>query len=96
MSHDTKETTNHETIKRWTEERNGKPARVSSTETGDKPGEAGVLRIDFPGYTGGETLEPLDWHTFFETFDQQRLKFVYQEETKSGETSRFNQFANRS
>jgi hypothetical protein len=38
-------------IKRWVEERGGKPATVKGTEK-----EAGVLRIDFPGYSGEDSL----------------------------------------
>jgi hypothetical protein len=46
-------TTSHDEIRRWTEERGGKPATVKSTQSND---EAGVLRIDFPGYSGAGSL----------------------------------------
>lgn len=44
-----KTTTDLKTIQKWAEERDGKPSRVKSTA--DKKG-GGVLRIDFPGYSG--------------------------------------------
>ena len=42
-------TTDHDEIRKWAEARGGKPATVKRTES---DGEAGVLRIDFPGYSG--------------------------------------------
>jgi len=42
----TRATTNHDEIRKWAEARGGKPATVKGTES---HGEAGVLRIDFPG-----------------------------------------------
>src|SRR5215212_2941963 len=51
-------TTDHDEIRRWVEEHDGKPATVRGTENGD---EAGVLRIDFPGGAGDDRLETTDW-----------------------------------
>jgi hypothetical protein len=79
-------TTDHDEIRRWAESRGGKPAVVR--DTAGKSG-AGVLRIDFPGYSGGDTLEPIPWEDFFRTFDERQLALVYQERTKAGRTSRF-------
>jgi hypothetical protein len=45
MATETKMTTEHEQIRRWVEERGGKPARVRGTGSDDDPG---ILRIDFP------------------------------------------------
>ena len=81
-------TIEHETIRRWVEERGGYPARVVGTAR-PEDGE-GVLRIDFPGYSGDETLERIDWETFFREFDDGQLAFLYQEETGQGRESRFN------
>jgi hypothetical protein len=83
-------TTDHEEIKRWVEERGGKPATVKGTGK-----EAGVLRIDFPGYSGGDSLEEISWEDFFTKFDESNLQFLYQEQTSSGEQSRFNKFISR-
>jgi hypothetical protein len=87
-----KTTTDHETIRTWVEERKGKPARVKATGSGDDPG---MLRIDFPGYSGEGTLEHIDWDTWFEAFESNELAFLYQEETSGGKTSRFNKLVAR-
>jgi hypothetical protein len=52
----------------------------------------GVLRIDFPGYSGEDSLEEISWEEFFQKFDENNLQFLYQEETADGEESRFNKF----
>ena len=83
---ETKTITDHETIRRWVEERGGRPATVRGT--GDT-GDVGVLRIDFPGGAGGESLEPISWDEWFEKFEQQGLAAVYQEERAVGEDSTF-------
>jgi hypothetical protein len=49
------------------------------------------LRIDYPGFSGEDTLEELSWDEFFETFDQNDLAFLYQEEADS----RFSKFVER-
>lgn len=85
-------TTDHDTIRRWVEKRGGHPATVSATA---EPGEAGILRIDFPGYGGEETLEEISWDEFFEKFDAAGLAFLYQEHTAEGEISRFSKFVHQ-
>lgn len=92
MAGETKSTTDHEVIKKWVEERGGHPATVKGTSGGD---EAGVLRIDFPGYSGEESLEEISWEKFFEKFDEKNLAFLYQDQTRSGEQSRFFKFVSR-
>jgi hypothetical protein len=91
MASESKTTTDHDTIRRWVEERDGKPASVRGT--GD--GEAGVLRIDFPGGAGQDELEHISWDEWFEKFDQNNLAFLFQEEKKSGEGSTFFKLVNR-
>jgi hypothetical protein len=85
-------TTDHEEIRQWVESRGGKPARVKRTGQGDDPG---VLRIDFPGFSGEDTLEHIDWDTWFEAFHENNLAFIYQEETADGAESRFNKLVSR-
>ena len=92
MSAESRTTTNHDEIKQWVEERGGRPARVKGTEKGDN---AGVLRIDYPGFTGEDTLEGLTWAEFFKAFDENNLAFLYQEETKDGDKSRFSKLISR-
>ncbi len=92
MTGETKRTTDHQKIKKWVQERDGHPAAVKGKGTDDEPG---VLRIDFPGYSGEESLEKISWETFFNKFEMEGLAFLYQEKLRSGETSRFFKFVNR-
>ncbi|MGV0819538.1 hypothetical protein [Martelella sp. AMO21009] len=82
-----KTTTNHDEIRRWVENRNGRPSIVPA---GD---EGGILRIDFA--EPDDNLKPVDWDEFFRLFEENNLAFLYQEETSDGETSRFNKFVSR-
>ena len=85
-------TTDHQTIRRWVEARNGHPSVVKATES-SRSGKAGLLRIDFN--KPEDTLEEVSWDEFFETFDENELAFLYQEKTASGRKSRFNKFVSR-
>jgi len=87
-----KTTTDHEQIRRWVEERGGHPVRVKDTEA---KGGSGVLLIDYPGYSGKETLEEISWNEFFQGFEESKLAFLYQDETKAGDESRFSKLINR-
>jgi hypothetical protein len=73
-------TTDHETIRRWVEERGGRPARVKGTEGRDDPG---LLRIDYPGFSGEDSLEEIGWDEWFKGFDQHKLAFLYEDEKDS-------------
>lgn len=84
-------TTDHEEIRRWVEERGGNPAVVKGTES---RGSA-LLRIDYPGFSGEGTLEPIEWEEFFEIFDENKLAFLYQDQTADGGESRFSKFIDR-
>lgn len=92
MSAEAKVTTDHDEIRRWVEARGGRPARVKGTDEG---GKGGLLRIDYPGFTGEETLEPITWEEFFESFDKNNLAFLYQDKTKDGKESRFSKLIDR-
>ena len=63
------------------EARGGFPAHVKAT--GRKRGDLGVLRIDYPGFSGKETLERIDWEDWFEAFDRNELAFLYQDKRNS-------------
>jgi hypothetical protein len=78
-------TTDHDTIRRWAEERGGRPATVTGTESGDE--EAGILRIDFQD--PDDRLEEISWDDWFAKFEEENLAFLYQDEKKDGETSTF-------
>src|SRR5690349_16746921 len=84
-------TTDHDEIRRWVEARNGHPACVRGTESGDTC----LLRIDYPGYSGGETLEEISWDEFFRVFDESNVAFLYQDRTADGGESRFSKFVSR-
>ncbi len=88
-----KATTDHDMIRDWVEARGGHPATVNRTGDEEDPG---ILRIDYPGYSGEGTLEPISWDAFFEKFDHERLAFLYQDETADGEPSRFSKLVDRS
>ena len=85
-SAESKVTTNHDEIKRWVEERGGHPAEVKGTE---------LLRIDYPGFSGEESLEEITWEEFFDAFEENNLAFLYQEKTKDGGESRFSKLIER-
>ena len=84
-----KTTTDHKTIQRWVEEHGGRPATVKRTMgAGHTPG---LLRIDYPGYGGEESLEEISWDDFFAKFEEEELAFLYQEDGES----RFSKFVDR-
>lgn len=90
MSSESKTTTDKNEIMKWAKARGGKPAAVKT-----KSGDVGILRIDFPGYSGGESLQEITWDEFFKKFEQEKLAFLYQEETKDGKESRFSKLVSR-
>lgn len=69
-----KTTRDHETIRRWAEERGGIPTIVEDT--------GGLLRIDFVEGKGSggreDRLEETTWDRWFEIFDDRGLDFLYQ------------------
>ncbi len=83
-------TTDHKFIRKWVEERDGRPTKVAGTEGSD--GE-GILRIDFR--EPDDKLEPISWEEFFETFEDRQLGFLHQDETAGGKPSRFFKFVKR-
>jgi hypothetical protein len=83
-------TTDHEVIRRWAKARRAVPATVAGTE---HDGHLGVLRFDFPGYSGDRLVE-VSWSDWFEAFDKRRLNFIYQERRSSGGRSNFFQLDN--
>jgi hypothetical protein len=101
-------TTDHDEIKRWVEERGGSPARVKPTgRTGPtdpagrtangrrRGGDAGLLRIDYPGFSGQEALEEISWQAWFDTFDRHELALLHQDAIAGGKTSRFSKLVSR-
>jgi hypothetical protein len=83
-------TTDHDTIRRWAEERGGRPTGVKGTGQKEEPG---LLRFDFA--PADEKLEKVSWDDFFATFDREKLAFLYQDKTDDGSVSRFHKFVDR-
>jgi hypothetical protein len=79
-------TTDHDEIRSWVEEHDGKPAAVRDTGSDHS---AGVLRIDFPGGAGEDRLEHISVDEWFATFEDSDLAFLYQAKKASGEDSTF-------
>jgi len=73
---DNKSTTDHDEIRRWAEERGGRPALA--VEQQDQP--LG-LRIEFPeDRDQADGLLLISWEEFFRKFDEQNLVFLYRDE----------------
>lgn len=88
MAGSAKTTKDHEFIRKWVEDRDGKPARV---KTDSKGNSVGILRINFP-LNPNPRLEEISWDEFFKEFDAKKLVFLYQDTTSDGELSRFHKF----
>ena len=92
MSGISRTTTDHKVIRRWTEARDGHPARVKGTASHS----AGLLRLHFPTASADDdSLEDIAWDEFFSKFEEKELALVYQEATSDGEVSRFNKIVSR-
>lgn len=92
MASKTRTTTDHGEIRRWVEEHGGRPVGVRGTGGDD---DAGVLRIDFPGGSGGGRFEELDWDEWFAKFDDADLALLYQEQKADGSDSTFFKLVDR-
>jgi hypothetical protein len=92
-THSSKTTTNHSQIQRWAQARHAQPAHVKGTGGQNDPG---MIRLDFPGYSGRTKLAPISWDEWFKAFDDNNLALVYQEKTASGQRSNFNKLVSRS
>jgi len=75
-----KTTTDHKEIRKWVEAHGGWPAHVKQTGRGRDPG---ILRVDFPGFSGEDTLEPMSWKEWFDAFEKHELAFLYQDSPRS-------------
>jgi hypothetical protein len=84
--------TDHDAIRRWADERGGKPACVKGTGGKD---DTGMIRLDFPGYSGEGKLQPISWDEWFQSFDDNDLALLVQDETAGGQRSNFNKLVAR-
>jgi hypothetical protein len=60
-----------------------------------KRGDLGVLRLDFPGYSGEDKLQEIEWDEFFAKFDERGLSLLVQDKTAAGKKSNFNKLVSR-
>lgn len=87
-------TTNHDFIRQWVEERGGWPARVVGTGGENDPG---LIRIDFPGFSGEGSLEQIEWDEWFQGFEDNQLAFLHRDmDHGGGDLDRFNKLISRS
>ena len=84
--------TDHDEIRRWAEERGGQPACVRGT--GGR-GDVGMIRLDFPGFSGEHSLQSISWDQWFDEFDTRNLALLVQDRIGSGELSNFNKLVKR-
>jgi hypothetical protein len=82
----------HTQIKRWVESRGAHPACVKGTEASDG---SCMLRIDFPGYSGEHTLQPIEWDRWFKVFDERQLALIVEDRMADGTRSNFNKLIRR-
>jgi hypothetical protein len=82
----------HDAIRAWAESRDAKPACVKGT--GGR-GDVGMIRLDFPGYSGEDSLQEISWDDWFDQFDDNGLALIVQETTADGEQSNFNKLVKR-
>jgi hypothetical protein len=75
-------TVDHGEIRRWAEERQGRPSVVRTGK-----GKGGILRLDF-----GEKDEKLEE---VRIFDESHIASLHQDKTADGKTSRFFKFVER-
>ena len=87
-----KTTYDHDQIRRWAEARGAKPSTVKRTRHSDAPG---ILRLNFPGYSGSDSLEEISWDEWFSKFDEQNLSLLCADTTKDGQLSNFNKLVSR-
>lgn len=82
----------HDEIRAWAEARDAQPACVK--RTGGK-GDPGMIRLDFPGFSGKQSLAPISWDAWFMSFDDNGLALLVQDETARGQQSNFNKLVSR-
>jgi hypothetical protein len=82
-------TTDHDAIRHWALRRGATPALVAASHDGTR----GELRFDLA--EPDESLEEVMWDEFFRIFDEDRLAFVYEEETLEDDPSYVYEFVSR-
>lgn len=76
---DRKVTTDHEEIRQWVEDHDGRPAAVS-----DPNGSTNrAVKIFFPDQYVSDPIEEITWDEFFNKFEEEDLAFMYQDDDDS-------------
>jgi hypothetical protein len=91
--HGARPLTDHDEIRSWAEHRGAQPSCVKGT--GSK-GDVGMIRLDFPGYSGADSLQAISWDEWFKAFEENGLALLVQDETAGGQESHFNKLVSRS
>jgi len=70
-------TTDHDTIRKWTEKHKGKPAAVERTHKDD---DVGIVRLMFPKapHSEHDALTEISWDEFFDEFEKRKLALLYE------------------
>jgi hypothetical protein len=84
--------TDHGEIRKWADARGAQPTCVKGTE---QDNGTCVLRLDFPGYRGEGSLEPISWEHWFRVFDQRKLALIVEDAMADGTPSNFNKLVDR-
>ena len=84
--------TDHEDIRNWAESRKAQPACVKRTEG---RGGSCLLRFDFPGYSGEDSLEAISWDQWFHIFDERKLALILEDRMADGRPGNFNKLVSR-
>jgi hypothetical protein len=82
-------TTDHVAIRQWVEKRGGLPVIRRRAD-----GRGSSLLIVFPHREDPESVRPIDWKSFFDEFERERLEFCHEEECE-GRLSYSNQLVER-
>jgi ferritin-like metal-binding protein YciE len=84
--------TDPEQIRAWAEDRGAQPACVKGTGGSE---DIGMVRLDFPGWSSDEKLQPISWDDWFEKFDERGLALIVEDETATSQKSNFNKLVSR-
>ena len=83
----------HDAIQQWAEDRGATPSCVKKT---GRKGDIGMIRLNFPGYSGEESLQAISWDEWFDQFDESNLALIVHDTAAGGQKSNFNKLVKRS
>lgn len=92
MNGETKVTTDHDEIRRWAQERNGRPVSVKHDPLNPN---GCTIQIDFLYDRFDDNIHEISWDEFFDAFERDEMALVYQTETEGGRMSRFGRIVRR-